>query len=55
VTEIKVNAVTARYLGEDRAEITSRHRLFQVGQRMPDGPPEEQFCPLEMVIAGFAS
>ena len=55
MTEIKVNGVTARYLGEQRAEIASRQRMFEVGQRLPEGPPEEQFCPIEMVIAGLAS
>lgn len=52
---IEIAPVTARYLGGQRAEVLSNDRLFSVGQRTDAGPPGSRFCPIEMVIAGFAS
>ncbi|NLS79579.1 MAG: hypothetical protein GXY76_20200 [Chloroflexi bacterium] len=53
--EIRVSAVQARYLGDQRAEVTATERSFVVDQRANTGQEGAKFCPIELVAASLAS
>ena len=53
--KINVNGAVATYLGHDQADIQSGGRRLEIGQRTQAGPPGSKFCPIEMVLAGYAA
>ncbi len=53
--EIYVSDVRARYLGEQRAEVSAADRSFVVDQRTNTGREGAKFCPIELVASSLAS